>query len=190
MDEAVGGKQAPQWALISIVGIKDTHVRNVVVPMPLRRRRLVGIANLLCAYHALKAAWLAREAEVPAAQRKPGGTSRTPFFTDNDGLSPWTSATSHRVAKMMARRAAKTPPTSAASAGGSAALPTCATGWAILGDASRTTIKQRGRWASDVAEVYQRAPLDHQLDASADMANATSADLEALVDGWSQPASF
>eukprot|EP00965_Chrysotila_dentata_P018191 605200-Pleurochrysis_carterae.AAC.1 len=33
-----------------------------------------------------------------------------------------------------------------------------------LGDASKATIKQRGRWASDIAEVYQRALLDHQLD--------------------------
>eukprot|EP00965_Chrysotila_dentata_P058255 1931704-Pleurochrysis_carterae.AAC.1 len=37
-----------------------------------------------------------------------------------------------------------------------------------LGDASKATIKQRGRWPSDVALVYQRALLDHQLDASAD----------------------
>eukprot|EP00965_Chrysotila_dentata_P097601 3225749-Pleurochrysis_carterae.AAC.1 len=33
-----------------------------------------------------------------------------------------------------------------------------------LGDSSGKVIKQRGRWATDVAEVYQRALVDHQLD--------------------------
>eukprot|EP00965_Chrysotila_dentata_P105081 3471094-Pleurochrysis_carterae.AAC.1 len=60
-----------------------------------------------------------------------------------------------------------------------------------LGEGGRAAIKQRGRWASDVAEVYQRALVDHQLDVSADMANSTGVDLEALVHGcWSQPAKF
>eukprot|EP00965_Chrysotila_dentata_P126931 4198514-Pleurochrysis_carterae.AAC.1 len=64
--EPTTASKGHKWALVSIVGIiKDTHVRNVVVPMPLRRRRLVGPmgADPLCAYDALRAAWLAREAE-------------------------------------------------------------------------------------------------------------------------------
>eukprot|EP00965_Chrysotila_dentata_P173194 5716213-Pleurochrysis_carterae.AAC.1 len=63
--EPSAASKGHQWALISIVGIKDTYVRHVAVPMPLRRRRLVGPmgADPLCAYDALRAAWLAREAE-------------------------------------------------------------------------------------------------------------------------------
>eukprot|EP00965_Chrysotila_dentata_P128403 4245733-Pleurochrysis_carterae.AAC.1 len=60
----------------------------------------------------------------------------------------------------------------------------------MQGDASKAVVKQRGRWASDVAEVYQRALVDVQLDASAGMADSRGVDLEAMIDGWSQPASF
>eukprot|EP00965_Chrysotila_dentata_P043404 1443263-Pleurochrysis_carterae.AAC.1 len=56
-------------------------------------------------------------------------------------------------------RAARTPTTSVANAGGSAGPRTCATC-----NASRAVVKQRGRWESDVAEVYQRALVDAQLD--------------------------
>eukprot|EP00965_Chrysotila_dentata_P065606 2173898-Pleurochrysis_carterae.AAC.2 len=59
----------------------------------------------------------------------------------------------------------------------------------VLGDGSRAMIKQRGRWASDVAEVYQRALVNGQLDASARVTSARGVDMEAIVEGWSQPSS-
>ena len=49
-------------------------------------------------------------------------------------------------------------------------------------------IKQRGRWSTDIAEIYQRALVLDQLNGSAVMGNAGGADLEGLLDGWSQPA--
>ena len=59
-----------------------------------------------------------------------------------------------------------------------------------LGEASQRVIKERGRWGTDVAYVYQRALLRDQLDASGAMADADAADLEAAVAGWVQPATF
>ena len=60
---------------------------------------------------------------------------------------------------------------------------------AALGAAEgMAVIKQRGRWNSDVAEIYQRALLLDQLDGSAAMGGTCGADLEGLLDGWSQPA--
>eukprot|EP00965_Chrysotila_dentata_P021560 714150-Pleurochrysis_carterae.AAC.3 len=56
-----------------------------------------------------------------------------------------------------------------------------------LGEGGAALIKQRGHWQSDAAGVYQRAVADRQLDVSADLANATGVDMEALVDGWAQP---
>eukprot|EP00965_Chrysotila_dentata_P149404 4934204-Pleurochrysis_carterae.AAC.1 len=38
-----------------------------------------------------------------------------------------------------------------------------------LGEAGERVIRQLGRWASDVAGVYQRALVDRQLDVSADI---------------------
>eukprot|EP00965_Chrysotila_dentata_P177456 5861211-Pleurochrysis_carterae.AAC.2 len=128
--------------------------------MPVRRRRLVGAmcADPLCAYDALRAAWLAQEAEVPAEQRRPG--SKTPFFTGESGRAPWSTATSRRVAKNMEAAAGEDP----TSFGGTCWRSGGATDLRDrLGDANKATIKQRGRGSSDAALVYQRALLDHQL---------------------------
>ena len=59
-----------------------------------------------------------------------------------------------------------------------------------LGEGSKETIKQRGRWATDVAEVYQRALISSHLDASVAMGSArASRDLEEFCNGsWAQPA--
>eukprot|EP00965_Chrysotila_dentata_P146351 4832833-Pleurochrysis_carterae.AAC.1 len=60
----------------------------------------------------------------------------------------------------------------------------------ILGAGGAAAVQQRGRWASDIAQIYQRAVVDSQLRSSADVADAEGVDLEALCAGWSQPASF
>eukprot|EP00965_Chrysotila_dentata_P092599 3055806-Pleurochrysis_carterae.AAC.1 len=60
----------------------------------------------------------------------------------------------------------------------------------VLGDGSAAAIQQPGRWGSDVAQIYQRAVVDGQLRTSAEMAESTGVDMEALCAGWVQPASF
>eukprot|EP00965_Chrysotila_dentata_P092618 3056240-Pleurochrysis_carterae.AAC.1 len=60
----------------------------------------------------------------------------------------------------------------------------------VLGDGGAAAIQQRGRWASDVAQIYQRAVVDGQLRTSAEMAESRGMDMEALCAGWVQPASF
>eukprot|EP00965_Chrysotila_dentata_P019418 645925-Pleurochrysis_carterae.AAC.1 len=66
--------------------------------MLLRRRRRGGAlgADPLCAYDALRAAWMAREAGIPVAERTPGKLSQTPFFTDGDSNEAWSTSTSQR----------------------------------------------------------------------------------------------
>eukprot|EP00965_Chrysotila_dentata_P050398 1670030-Pleurochrysis_carterae.AAC.1 len=60
----------------------------------------------------------------------------------------------------------------------------------MRGEAGIVQIKQRGRWGSDVAHVYQRAIVDDQLQISGELGDAEGEDMEALCAGWSQPASF
>ena len=58
-----------------------------------------------------------------------------------------------------------------------------------LGETSQLLIMQRGRWAIDVAQVYQRALVKAHLDASVVVGSAQeSRDLEELCRGWAQPA--
>ena len=56
--------------------------------------------------------------------------------------------------------------------------------------AAEALVRQRGRWASDVATVYQRALADEHLGGSAAVGDADGAELEALCRGWAQPATF
>ena len=61
--------------------------------------------------------------------------------------------------------------------------------WEALGEErSKSHIKRRGRWKSDIWEVYQRVLLGEQLDAAAGMADAHDEDMEAVLPGWVQPA--
>eukprot|EP00965_Chrysotila_dentata_P144045 4758378-Pleurochrysis_carterae.AAC.1 len=60
----------------------------------------------------------------------------------------------------------------------------------LMGEGGRAFIKQRGRWQSDVASVYQRAIVDAQLEASAGIGDAAGVELEAVCAGWAQPANF
>eukprot|EP00965_Chrysotila_dentata_P170540 5629836-Pleurochrysis_carterae.AAC.1 len=60
----------------------------------------------------------------------------------------------------------------------------------ILDDAGRSQIQLRGRWGSDVAAVYQRATVDRQLAVSAEVAESTGQDMEAMFAGWVQPANI
>ena len=48
----------------------------------------------------------------------------------------------------------------------------------------------RGRWASEVAERYQRALVRPQLEASSAVADIVDVDMEAVCRGWHQPAHF
>ena len=57
----------------------------------------------------------------------------------------------------------------------------------ILGDSSRHVIKDKGRWGSDVAEIYQRPLLGVQLDASRRVGDAAGADMEGVCAGWCMP---
>eukprot|EP00965_Chrysotila_dentata_P176184 5817589-Pleurochrysis_carterae.AAC.1 len=67
--ETSAASRGHRWALVAVVSIKDAEMRHTRVPMPVRRRSLVGPmgADPLCAYDALRAAWLAREVGVPSA---------------------------------------------------------------------------------------------------------------------------
>ena len=61
----------------------------------------------------------------------------------------------------------------------------------VLGDGLAELIKERGRWKSDVAKVYQRALVKAHLEASARLStDQTTREMEDMCKGWAQPASL
>ena len=171
-----------------MVAIKDVSARHAPVFIPIRRRAtfeaVPADTDPLDAYDAVRRAWLARDAEVPAHRRR-----EAPLFTSATGGSyaAWTTDDSRRLAREYGRMAN----IASADIGGKAFRVGGATDMRdALGDASIHLIKQRGRWASDVAQVYQRALVRSHLRASVLMSSnaAASRDMEELVKGWAQPA--
>jgi hypothetical protein len=106
-----------------------------------------------------------------------------PFFTQPSG-QVWRTQDSRKLFKAIVLAGGGDP----SSVGGKAARIGASTdAKERTGEAGKAIIKRRGRWASDVAEVYQRELLGVQLDLSATLGEAVGEDLEALCEGWAQP---
>ena len=175
------------WLLAIIVAIKDTFARHKPMRIPIRRRATweaqpeLG-ADPLDTYDAVLLAWRERAKEV-----SPHDYDTAPFFTTADNSSAWTTEDSKNLARSMGLRLGMEP----RHLGGKSFRIGGATDMReALGEGSKETIKQRGRWATDVAEVYQRALIKSHLDASVAMGSAqASRDLEEFCNGsWAQPA--
>lgn len=175
-----------EWGTVDVVAIKDTHHRHAVCPMPVRRRAQQGArgADPLCTYDALRRLWDQRMEGLNAAQRRTLAASRQPLFIGANGRS-WSTTDSRELAQDMATRLGER----ATDFGGKAFRIAGATDLRdVMGAASIALIKQRGRWWSDVAMVYQRMLSSEHLDASARIGGAASRDMEAMRVGWVQRA--
>ena len=194
------------WMTVDVTPRKDTQARARAVPIPLRKRKpaVDGLDDPLCAYSALARVFERRCSEVPAchgacawckrgegvlrpAGRPPAECARAnaPLFTRADGQA-YETADGSALGKRMATAAG----IEEGSTGGKLWRIGGATDlWDVLGaDAARAHIKERGRWKTDIWEIYRRALLGEQLNAAAGMAEATDEDLEAMCPGWAQPA--
>ena len=175
------------WLFAIIVAIKDTYVRNLPMRIPIRRRSswddepIVG-ADPMDVYDAILIAWRMRAAEVP-----PDQFDSAPFFTSRDSRSPWTTQDSKDLARSVALKVGIDP---SLTGGKSFRIGGATDMREALGDGSQNMIQQRGRWATDIARIYQRALVRSHLEASVAMGSAhASRDLEEISKGaWAQPA--
>ena len=178
------------WLTVDVVPIKDVHARRRVCPMPVRRRGSGGElgGDPMDVYDAIVLAIAARIGRLPPTLGRVGGPEAMwPLFTRARG-GAWRTADTRALARDFAQRLGLDPNEFGAKSfrvGG-------ATDWrAVFGPrAAEAIIRQRGRWCSDVAAIYQRALADEHLSGSAAVGGADGAELEALCRGWAQPASF
>jgi hypothetical protein len=180
-------RQRP-WLTLDVVAVKDTVARARVCPMPVRQR---GDADdVMCPFGAICRLWRARLGEEPPARGRISASraeATWPMFVSASGLAWDTGDT-----RALARRFAVELGIAAADVGAKAFRIGGATDMQVYAgcETGAKLIKQRGRWSSDTAEVYQRALAGAHLDASAGIGDAEGLELEALVDGWAQPAQF
>ena len=188
------------WLILMVVPIKDVQARRRGYPTPIARRHdgAVG-SDPLCAYDAIALAWWRRRVGAvpfpvdglgrPAADWWERGTRArsapaddTAFFTNRFGMPLRTAEV-----RALAGRVAVAAGIPAEDVGAKSFRIGGATDWRdCLGDASAAVVRQRGRWESDVALVYQRPLLSSHLAASMLVRPGGSADLESLCGGFAQ----
>ena len=176
------------WLLVRVVAIKDVSVTNTPVLLAVRRRQPMSResargADPLDAYDAVYTAWQRRRAEVNETD-----SSTAPFFVSPSG-GAWTTSHTSTLAKAIGTAAGIPPKDCGAKAfriGGATDMRQAAGE-----EKAMRLLKERGRWSSDIACIYQR-PLIHQhLLASASLGNAGgSRCFEEYCAGWSQPALY
>ena len=181
---ASDGTAAHESMVAHMLPSKDTQARKQRVPVPIaRRKRPEGASpDPVCAFHWVRVDWLCRQASVPPQARE-----STLFFTHADGR-PYTSEDVAAIGKRIASLAGW-PAEEVALVGAK---------WARIGGATdfydefaeegRAILKRRGRWASDLDQIYSRTSLTRQLEASQRVGDSSGLDFERVFPGYAQPA--
>ena len=191
------------WLILRVVPIKDPRGSRAAYPIPVPRRHDGAFgADPLCPYDALALAWWLRAGprgvpfpttaeglpqigwEAQAQPRQPG----FPFFTDAMGV-PFDTSKVRDIARRIAVAGGIDPVVAQTEVGAKAFRIGGATDWRErAGEAGAQVVRQRGRWDSDVANIYQRPLLADQLSIAAEVGGACGSDLEALCYGFAQRA--
>ena len=191
------------WLIGRVVPIKDPKGSKGAYPIPVARRHDGPFGtDPLCPYDAVAAAWWRRVgpqgepfptdgAGRPVAgweQRARPRRRDFPFFADSAG-NVYTTEYVRRLAQRIAVAGGIDPAVARAEIGAKAFRIGGATDWrAVRGEDGARVTRQRGRWDSDVANIYQRPLLADQLSGAAAVGGATGTDLEALCAGFAQRA--
>tara|TARA_B110001452_G_scaffold26674_1_gene20927 strand:+ start:4643 stop:5719 length:1077 start_codon:yes stop_codon:yes gene_type:complete len=191
------------WLILRVVPIKDPRGSRSAYPIPIPRRHDGAFGtDPLCPYDALALAWWLRAGPrgapfpVTAAGRpEPGWEQQArprqlgfPFFADAAGL-PFDTSRVRDIARRVAVAGGVDAATAHAEVGGKAFRIGGATDWREEGgEPGAGIVKQRGRWDSDVANIYQRPLLAAQLAVAAAVGGARGTDLEALCYDFAQRA--
>lgn len=165
-DQCHESNMCPWLLIMRVVAIKDVACQNKAsLLIPIRRRTPLHHQADRCAdpmdtYDALMALH-----ELRASQVRAEDVASTPLFTGPDGVSPWTTDDDTRS---LARELGELVGINRDHLGGKAFRIGGATDLReqLNPAEAKFIIKQRGRWATDIASIYQRALMTTHLDAS------------------------
>ena len=190
-DWRAAAELSPPAVVVWLHPSKDPTQRKPRYPMLVQRRAAGGArsADPMCTYDALADAWEVLAATVTQHRRRSTLFFRVPpdgHDIDMSGAADWPPLTSAIVASCVkeAAVAAGVDPTRrgarALRMGGGTDL------YDIYGPAAERYIRERGRWGSDVAQIYQRVSAAAHGAMSRAIGDSAGADLQSLLRGWSQ----
>lgn len=195
------------WAMVEVIPIKDPKCNFRPFPTPLVRCHDGAYGDRPdCPYDALVAAWWARRAlptealpldafgrpadgwwRCEAARRQAPGCADSDFFYQIDGRV-WRTADSRELAREIAALA--NPEADASEWGASSFRSGGATDLLSRHGAAdaRARLDRRGRWGTDIGDIYARTTAAAEMQSSLDISLAVDEDLETVARGWVQPA--
>ena len=167
---------------------KDPDAKLKPVPLLIRRRQRRGGevgGDPVCAFDALLTLFM-----LDAEAIDPANWDSTPLFSESAGGAAVDTAVIRRDAIAIAEAAGM--PLTDEDGEPCIGAPSFRIGGAedyydVLGPASEKIIDERGRWKSDISEIYKRCSATAHLEASAAIGGARGISLEALGEGWAQP---
>ena len=190
-DWRAAAELSPPGVVVWLHPSKDPTQRKPRYPMLVQRRAVGGArsADPMCTFDAFVDAWKVLAATVPLHRHRSTIFFRVPpdgHDVDLSDAADWPPLTPALVSVWVkeAAVAAGVDPTRrgtrALRMGGSTDL------YDIYGPAAERYIRERGRWGSDVAQIYQRVSAAAHGEMSRVIGDSDGADLQSLLRGWSQ----
>jgi hypothetical protein len=186
-DWAAGAALSPPALVVWLHPSKDPQQRKRRYPMLIQRRssNTPFLSDPMCTFDALVDAWAVLAAPIPKA-----AWPATPFFripaNPTDAPRLWKPIVSDDVGVWVkeAALAAEIDPAPlgvrALRMGGATDL------YDIYGPPGERLIRERGRWSSDIAQIYQRVSAAAHGQLSRSIGDSAGVDLQSLLAGWSQ----
>ena len=178
---AEAGQPRPSVRLL-VMPIKDRNDSLPAVPQFIMRRNGPEVApgaDPVCAYDALAIMWRFDVNHLTAEQ-----ILETPLFqSDTDG-QPANTDTLRADARAIGALAGLQ---QADLGGTSFRIGGAEDTYDVLGLAGEAIIRERGRWHSDIHQLYQRCSASLHMHVSVQIGESSGVSLEALGNGWANP---
>jgi hypothetical protein len=186
-DWSAGAQLIPPAFVVWLHPSKDPSQRKPRYPMLVQRRSADApfLADPMCTYDAVVAAWGILASPIPRPLWPTTLFFRVPANPSHPPAS-WKPLVSEDVGRWVkdAALAADIDPSllgvRALRMGGATDL------YDLHGPAGERFIKERGRWSSDIAQIYSRVSAEAHGRLSRTIGDSAGADLQSLLSGWSQ----
>ena len=168
---------------------KDPTQRKRRYPMLVQRRSVTAPlgSDPMCTFDALRMAWHYLAESIPRAQWASTLFFRVAIELGDDpriwrplrplDVTVWVCAVAEAAGLPPGSRGSR-----ALRMGGASDM------YDIWGPAAERFIRERGRWGSDVAQIYQRVSAAAHGDISRTIGDSVGADLQSMLTGWCQTA--